>query len=73
MAFELAHRGWEEAEADGAAAVAPVDAVDQRRKLSVLRAAAREQIRLVPAGVVVSMARRRRRAATPLADRRPCP
>ena len=47
MAAEGAHRGRQQAEADGAAAVAGVDAIDQRRQFLAPVAGGFEQIRLV--------------------------
>src|ERR1700757_1187562 len=50
MALERAHVGREQAEADGAAAVAVVDAVDQRRQFLAPAVVGVEQIRLVVIG-----------------------
>ena len=50
VALERAHAGRKEAEADGAAAVAVVDAVDQRREFLAPAVVGVEQIRLVVIG-----------------------
>jgi hypothetical protein len=50
MAFERAHVARKQSEANGAAAVAVVDAVDQRRQFLALVVVGREQVRLMPAG-----------------------
>jgi hypothetical protein len=47
MPLERAHVGRKQAEANGAAAVAVVDAVDQRRQFLAPVAVGREQVRLV--------------------------
>jgi hypothetical protein len=50
MALERAHLGRKQAEADGAAAVAVVDAVDQRRQFLASVIVDGEQVRLVVGG-----------------------
>src|ERR1700730_6539356 len=47
MPLERPHVGWKQAKANGAAAVAVVDAVDERRQLLAPVIVGREQIRLV--------------------------
>ena len=50
MALERPHLGRQQAEADRAAAVAVVDAVDQRRQLLAPVSVGREQVRLMEDG-----------------------
>src|SRR5712671_5935932 len=50
MALERPPAGWKQAEADRAAAVTVVDAVDQRRQFLAPVIVGREKVRLVPAG-----------------------
>ena len=50
MALERPHVRWKQAEADRAAAVAVVDAVDQRRQLLAPVSVGREQVRLMEDG-----------------------
>ena len=50
MALERPHAGRKQAEADGAAAVAVVDPVDERREFLAPLVGRREQVRLMLAG-----------------------
>jgi hypothetical protein len=50
MALERPHAGRKQAEADRGAAVAVVDAVDQRRQFPAPVVIGREEVRLMPAG-----------------------